>query len=129
MLNSLEIPATTRTPEVSFNFRENRLGLIGESYPEDVTSFYIPLFDALDTYLESLSSGQCRFEFKLVYFNSSSAKAIMMLMDKLDDAAFRGNQIDVHWFYDPEDDTMEELGEEFGPDLQDATFTLEKRTV
>ncbi len=129
MMESLEILATTRTPEVSFNFRENRLGLIGESYPEDVTSFYNPLFDALDSYLESLSSGQCRFEFKLIYFNSSSAKAIMILMDKLDDAAYRGNQIDVHWFYDPEDDTMEELGEEFGQDLQDATFILEKMTV
>lgn len=129
MMDSLDIPATVRTPEVSFNFRENRLGLVGESYPEDVTRFYNPLFDALDTYLNSLSSGHCRFDFKLVYFNSSSAKAIMMIMDKLDEAAYRGNQINVHWFYDPEDDTMEELGEEFGQDLQSATFKLEKMTV
>ena len=41
----------------------------------------------------------------------------MMLMDKLDAAAANGASIDVFWYYDPEDDTMQELGEEFGEDL------------
>ena len=41
----------------------------------------------------------------------------MMLMDKLDAAAANGASVDVFWYYDPEDDTMQELGEEFGEDL------------
>lgn len=126
MMWKFEIPATSRTPEVMFDFAENHLKLAGESYPEDVTEFYKPVFQALDAYLDKLGKGSCRFEIELIYLNSSSAKAIMMLMDKLDAAAANGASIDVFWYYDPEDDTMQELGEEFGEDLVNATFHLEK---
>ena len=50
----------------------------------------------------------------------------MMLMDRLDAAAANGASVDVFWYYDPEDDTMQELGEEFGEDLVNAAFHLEK---
>jgi hypothetical protein len=126
MMQNLVIPATARTPEVSFDFGAHHLKLIGESYPEDVTDFYNPVFAALDHYLAGLGSGRCRFDFELIYLNSSSAKAIMMLMDKLEQAAANGAKIDVFWFYDQEDDTMQELGEEFGEDLSSAGFHLEK---
>jgi hypothetical protein len=123
---NLVIPATSRTPEVSFDFGAHHLKLVGESYPEDVTEFYNPVFAALDQYLQALGKGKCRFDFELIYLNSSSAKAIMMLMDKLDAAAANGASIDVFWFYDKEDDNMQELGEEFGEDLANASFHLEK---
>jgi beta-galactosidase/beta-glucuronidase len=66
------------------------------------------------------------FYFELIYLNSSSAKAVMMLMDKLDAAAAKCASVDVYWYYDKEDDTMQELGEEFGEDLENAKFHLEK---
>jgi hypothetical protein len=50
----------------------------------------------------------------------------MMLMDKLDAAAKKGASVEVYWYYDKEDDTMQELGEEFGEDLENAKFHLEK---
>jgi len=56
----------------------------------------------------------------------SSAKAVMMLMDKLEAAAKKGAAVEVYWYYDKEDDTMQELGEEFGEDLENAKFHLEK---
>lgn len=125
-MQNLVIPATARTPAVNFDFARHHLKLAGESYPEDVTEFYNPVFAALDDYLQTLGHGKCRFDFELIYLNSSSAKAIMMLMDKLDAAAANGAKIDVFWFYDAEDDTMQELGEEFGEDLANAEFHLEK---
>ena len=125
-MQNLVIPATARTPAIHFDFSSNHLKISGESYPEDVTEFYKPVFSALDTYLATLASGSCRFDFELIYINSSSAKAIMMLMDKLDAAAANGASVDVYWFYDVEDDTMQELGEEFGEDLESAKFHLEK---
>ncbi|MEO0820105.1 MAG: DUF1987 domain-containing protein [Pseudomonadota bacterium] len=127
-MEKLEIKGTDRTPEVTFDFAANHLKISGESYPEDVTAFYSPVMDALDTYLAGVGDGPCRFEFSLIYFNSSSAKAIMTLMEKLDEAAEDGASIDVYWYYDEEDDTMEELGEEFGEDLEHAQFHLEKMT-
>ena len=46
----------------------------------------------------------------------------MTLLERLDDAAARGASISIHWHYDEEDDTMEELGVEFSEDLEHATF-------
>ena len=83
----LKIAATDRSPEVDFDFDNHRLSLKGESYPEDVTAFYGPVFEALNNYLLELGAGRCSFEFHLIYFNSSSAKAIMSLLEKLDTAA------------------------------------------
>jgi hypothetical protein len=123
---NLKIAATDRSPEVDFDFARHRLKLKGESYPEDVAGFYAPVFSALDDYLAGLSGGACRFEFELIYFNSSSARAIMSLLEKLEDAAARGASVSIHWYYDEEDDTMQELGEEFGEDLEHATFNVEK---
>ncbi len=128
-MQNIEIPATNRTPTVAFDFDAGHLRLIGESYPEDVTTFFNPLFDALKRWLSEGSSRDCRFDFELIYFNSSSAKAIMMLMELLDSAAKAGKNVEVCWFHDPEDETMEELGEEFGEDLKYAKFTLKKLFV
>jgi hypothetical protein len=125
-VQNLLIPAAARTPAIDFDFGNNHLKIKGESYPEDVTEFYKPVFSAIDGYLVTLGSASCRFDFELIYINSSSAKAIMMLMDKLDAAAAKGATVDVYWFYDAEDDTMQELGEEFGEDLESAKFHLEK---
>lgn len=125
-MERLELAATDRSPAVSFDFDRHRLKIGGESYPEDVSAFYHPIFEALDAYLARLGNGGCRFDFELIYINSSSAKAIMMLMEKLDEAAKNGASIEVHWHYDQKDDTMQELGEELGEDLQHVAFHLEK---
>ncbi len=125
-MQNVQIPATARTPAVSFDFANDRLKLTGESYPEDVTEFYRPVLSALDAYLADLGGRSCRFDFELIYLNSSSAKIIMTLMDKLEAAAATGVTIDIFWYYDGEDDIMQELGEEFGEDLENVKFHLEK---
>ena len=126
VMDNLNIDATDLSPAVSFDFTEGHLSLSGESYPEDANGFYKNVFDALDSYLSGLGDGTCRFDFELIYFNSSSAKAIMTMMDKLEDAAAGGATVDVHWRYDAEDDNMKELGEELGEDLEKASFHLEE---
>lgn len=125
-MENLEIAATDRSPEIVFDFAGHHLRIRGESYPENVSSFYGPVLDALDGYLAGLGTGGCRFDFELIYFNSSSAKAIMTILEKLDEAAGEGADVAVHWYYDPDDDTMQELGQEFGEDLAHARFHLEE---
>ncbi len=125
-MRNLKIAATDRSPEVDFDFGKHYLRLVGESYPENVAEFYRPVFQALDVYLAGLGEGACRFDFELIYFNSSSAKAIMMILEKLDRAARGGASVAVNWYYDEQDDTMQELGEEFGEDLESASFSLER---
>ena len=123
-MENLTIAPTTSTPRVDFDFEAGTLCLSGESHPEDVTEFYGPVMTAFGDWIDGLGTGACRFDFDFVYFNSSTAKIVMMLMDKLDEAAEGGAAVTIRWLYDPEDDNMLELGEEFGEDVTTATLEL-----
>jgi hypothetical protein len=123
-MNTIKIAATERSPELDFNFETNSFILKGESYPEDVTDFYGAALKALEAHLEDLDDGTVNFTFELIYFNSSSAKVLMSLFDMLEEAAENGNTINIVWVYEIDDDNMEELGEEFGEDLEAATFKM-----
>ena len=62
MMWKFEIPATARTPAMTFDFGRKSLETHGKSYPEDVTEFYKPVFEALDAYLATLGKGSCRID-------------------------------------------------------------------
>ena len=121
-MSNIELEATERTPKVVFDFTEGKFLISGESYPEDVSQFYGPLMESLEAYFSALKDSEVTFTFAFVYFNSSTAKIVMGLFDLLDDAAASGNNVTVTWEYEEEDDNMEELGEEFGEDLEHASF-------
>ena len=125
-MENIKIDATERSPEIDFNFETNRFMIKGESYPEDVTAFYGPIIGQFDEYLDGLDNAEIAFDFELVYFNSSSAKILMGLFDTLDEVAEKGNKVVVSWAFEEDDDNMEELGEEFGEDLENAEFVLKK---
>jgi len=125
-MEHIKIEATDRSPEVDFNFGANVFTIRGESYPEDVTAFYGEMIDKLENHLESLEGGTVEFNFELIYFNSSTAKVLMGLFDTLEETAEGAVDVVVNWHYDEEDDTMEELGEEFAEDLEHATFNMKK---
>lgn len=128
-MENIQIEATDRSPAIDFDFQSNRFVIRGESYPEDVASFYGPVIDQLERHLASLGGdGGLQFDFELIYFNSSSAKVLMGLFDALDSAAATGANVTINWFFDEDDDTMEELGQEFAEDLKHATFNLKKQS-
>ena len=122
--DNIKIEATDRSPEIDFDFEKNVFSIKGESYPEDVVAFFGPVMTDLTSHLSGLKSGEVRFDFELIYFNSSSAKVLMDLFDNLDAAAGAGINIQINWHFDPEDDTIEELGQEFAEDLEHASFSL-----
>ena len=123
-MDNIIIAATERSPELSFNFAANTYIIKGESYPEDVTDFYGEALKALEVHLEGLDGGTVTFTFELIYFNSSSAKILMSLFDMLEEVAEAGNTVNIEWIYEADDDNMEELGEEFGEDLEEANFKM-----
>ena len=117
------LTASERTPMLHFAFAEGRFLIEGESYPEDVRSFYDTPMKVLEQWL---SSGEqpVEFDFKLVYFNSASAKVFFNLMERLDNAAQAGRPCTVRWHHAADDDNIRELGEEFGTDLEAVIFEL-----
>ena len=128
-MDNIKIQPTERSPEVDFDFANGRFALRGESYPEDVTAFFGPVLEKLDSWIANADGAEIRFDFELIYFNSSTAKVLMGLFETLDQAAETGNKVTVTWSYDSEDDNMQELGEEFAEDLEHARFVLKEITV
>jgi hypothetical protein len=122
-MSKLFIGAGVRTPQITFSFEDGVFSLEGESYPEDVRAFYDDPMAQFYAWLES-NSAPLRFEFKLVYFNSSTAKVIMDLMERLEEAAGNGRECLIQWHYAEDDDNIKELGEEFAEDLVSAKFEL-----
>ncbi|MBF0460540.1 MAG: DUF1987 domain-containing protein [Magnetococcales bacterium] len=123
-MENIRIERTDRTPEVNFDFTDNRFALRGESYPEDVPAFFGPPFSALEHHLKGLQTGQVTFSFEMIYFNSTSAKVVMKLLGLLEETAGRGVAVTVNWCFKADDDNMRELGEEFGEDMETATFHM-----
>ena len=111
--NELKISGTEDTPEINFNSQSNEFFISGRSLPEDVTSFYKPVFEWLDAYLGKADL-KAVFKFKLEYFNTASSKIILDILMKLEEAKEeQGSDITVEWFYDEADDDMLEAGEEY----------------
>ena len=124
-MDNIFIKQGTRSPEVAFDFNQNTFEIKGESYPEDVNEFYGEIMDKLEKHLSDIGDASIKFLFEFIYFNSSTAKILMTLFELLDEAASRGNVIEIIWRYERDDDNMQELGEEFSEELKHASFTLE----
>jgi hypothetical protein len=122
-MDRIRIGASARTPEVDFDFDANAFSLTGECYPENIAEFFAPLMDRLTEHLGRLRGARVDFAFALVYFNSSSAKAILGLFDLLDVTAKAGNDVVISWACEEGDD-IQEMGEEFAEDLTAAKFRL-----
>ncbi len=121
-----KLEATKHTPAINFTPDNNLLEIKGECYPENVAKISLPLFSHLDEYLQDLQDNEIfTVNIELKYFNSSSSKMLMNLFDKLEnEVANNGKNIIVNWIYDPENDTIEEFGEEFQEDVDSLTFNL-----
>lgn len=122
-MTALQLDATSRTPAVTLDPSAGRLVLTGESYPEDVTSFYATLTSAISAYLDD-GPGNLLTEIRLTYFNSSSARALMELLEQLDEAAGNGAQITIDWYCDPDDDITREFAEDIASDVSNTKVSI-----
>jgi hypothetical protein len=123
-MESLKATATDRFPDVDFDAATGVLLMRGESYPEDASAAFGPLFVWLNDFLADVKGPDIRFVFDLAYFNSSSAKALMNIFLLLEKSAAKGRRIAVEWLYAEDDETMQEFGEDFSEDLEHVEFKL-----
>ncbi len=123
-MDDLIISATRFTPGIRFLFSKHTLEMTGESYPENTSEFYTPIFVHLKNYLANITDQKVAITLNLSYFNSSSSKILINLFDLLEEAAEEGRQITVNWVYKEGDSDAREFGEEFAEDLECVKFNL-----
>ncbi|EJO78166.1 PF09345 domain protein [Leptospira interrogans serovar Pomona str. Kennewicki LC82-25] len=114
-MESLHIQQTKTSPEVILDTEQGFVEIIGKSYPENAIAFYKPVFDWLNAAMNSKSKIQVKFQ--LDYFNTSSSKVIMDILDSLQKYHDQNGKVKVLWLYKEDDDDMQETGEEFSSDL------------
>jgi hypothetical protein len=120
---NIHLDATDRTPKISLSTDPLTLTIAGESFPEDVSSFYGQIITTLST-LSSSVKGPLTFELEMIYINSSSIKAFYRIFECLDDYRKAGNIVNVIWKASDDDDIMQELGEDFKDRFQDLYFSI-----
>ena len=119
-MNDLNIRETERTPEIKLSVSEGVFSIKGESFPEDVSAFYGQVIESIDQLKENIPD---RFQviIELIYTNSSSIKALYRIFEGFESIRQGGGNLDISWYFQEDDDIMEELGEDFHdrfPDLK-----------
>nr|WP_320132855.1 biofilm regulation phosphoprotein SiaC [uncultured Holophaga sp.] len=122
-MENLVIPSTASSPLVDFDAAQGLLCLSGESYPENSLAFFRPVLAWVRDFLAS-SPGRVTLELRLSYLNTSSIKALMDLLDELEEAHRTGRVVTVNWHYDQGNDRALQLAEEFREDLTLPFFTV-----
>ncbi|MCB0792040.1 MAG: DUF1987 domain-containing protein [Flavobacteriales bacterium] len=113
MAERLELPATAKTPLVSFDPDRGTLIIRGVSIHENADGFYTPIHALLERYMAA-PANRTQIEVELAYFNSSSAKYLLDLFKLMDDLhASGGSKVELTWVYRADDLDMEEAGNDY----------------
>jgi len=118
MLSDIHTPQTPSTPAVHTDRAAGTVAMAGESYPENPFDFFQPLIDWVGDYLDT-ETRPLILDLELIYLNTSSIRAMMDIFDRMEEAHLAGREVRVRWTYEPENERVGELAEEF---KEDCTF-------
>ncbi len=121
-MNSIKIESQEDTPKIVFDPENNIFEISGRSLPEDASLFYEPIIEWLKEYAENPNENT-DLHIKMNYFNTASSKLLLDILMIMEDMVEAGNNCNIKWFYDEEDEDMEEAGEEYS-ELIDVPFEL-----
>lgn len=111
-MNSFYLEPTPKTPKISFNVEDGSFEISGRSIPENSIEFYKPVLEWLDEYVTA-SNGETNLDVKLEYFNTSSSKCLVEIFRRLEKLKKEGKDAAISWYYEQEDEDMQESGEDF----------------
>lgn len=111
-MDSLQLEGSAKTPSINFDSETGVLELRGRSIPENSIEFFKPLNDWLDKYGDS-PQPSTSINVKLEYFNTSSSKCILDLFKRLEKMNGKSTQVTVNWYFEKDDEDMEEAGEDY----------------
>lgn len=120
-MTDFSIPGTQSTPTIRSDWAAGSLYMQGDSYPENSFELFSQVLDWIEKYL-SEAERPLSLELHLLYLNTSSIKALMDIFDQLEAAHGEGKQVSVKWHYDPRNERVAELAEEF---KEDCTFPFD----
>ncbi|MFH1321931.1 MAG: DUF1987 domain-containing protein [Bacteroidota bacterium] len=106
------LEATSKTPAVQFDAEKGLISLKGRSIPEHTVEFYKPLHNWIEEYGQN-PQPKTNIELYIEYYNTSSSKSILDFLKRLEKIYKNGHDIKVNWYYEEEDESLFESGEEY----------------
>ncbi len=103
----MDIEGTRSTPSV--HIEPGKIEIKGRSIPEDSFDFYNPVVSAIKDYFEAKEQNT-QVDFHLEYINSGSKKFITNILHYCDQCYLNGKNIKINWYYDSDDESIQELG-------------------
>ncbi|NOR34069.1 MAG: DUF1987 domain-containing protein [Bacteroidales bacterium] len=118
-MEKLIFEPTANSPRIVLDPENRNFEFSGESRPENVRKFYLPILEWLEAYTaeqDKLRDDErtfgllCQFNFE--YFNSTSAKYILDIFKSLNALSALGIGLEIKWLYEEDDEDMLEVGQE-----------------
>lgn len=113
-MNNFYIEETEFTPQISFDLTQKLFSFKGVSRPEDVIKYYAPAINWLKEFSNDIVSHSnakydmpfIKIEFHLSYFNSSSSKMLLQILELFKHIQDNGIEFSIDWYYDENDEQM-----------------------
>ena len=104
-MEGLSILGTAITPLISVNPLSGVMEIQGRSIPENTDDFWFPILNWFESYLIKLAI-KTTFKIDLEYFDISSSKRILFLLNKLTEISENGFDVCVEWIYKKENEAV-----------------------
>ena len=118
-MKDLNIEKTASSPEITTEYSNKMVSIVGESYPENPFKFYEPLIEFLENYIKV--EEKLTLSIQLVYYNSSTTKVLYDIFDMLDESKL---EIKIKWLYHKSNELSLENGEDYDEDYPDLNIEL-----
>jgi hypothetical protein len=118
----IKIKGTDDTPNVILDADNKIIEFSGRSLPEDVVTFYEPVLAWISEYAKN-PNDKTEVIFRLEYFNTASSKILLDILLKFEDIHNNGKEVVVQWYYQEDDEDMQEAGEEYS-EIVDIPFEM-----
>ncbi len=98
-------------PEIILDKAKNILRFSGTSIPEDPEKLFRPVMNWVNQYVIS-PNPETMIEFMMEYYNSSTARFFVEMLDKFEELNDRTGSVKIIWKYRKDDVVMAERGED-----------------
>jgi hypothetical protein len=109
-MENISIEGTKYTPEIKSDIQKGEIKFYGSSYPENANEFYQPVYEWVEKFFER-DSASLEVNFYIYYFNTSTSKCFMNLLEILENNHKKGKKITVNWHYSEDDEDSLDSGE------------------
>jgi hypothetical protein len=125
LIEKLEIRSTPTTLGIILDPVTHQLFFSGISYPTNPITFFQPVLEWVETYLQESTNHKITINLHMSYFNTSSSTFLFRIMEMFDSSNKKYGNVKVLWHYEDEEDDVLDAWKSLLYDL-DLSFDLVK---